>query len=55
MGIFLLLVLIVNAACTGWLLSQVRNLKRTVRGVARVQRDLASSTSDCADSDDMEL
>ena len=36
----LLFLVIVNAFVTGWLFAQVRNLKKTVAGVARVQRDV---------------
>lgn len=41
MGGILLFLVIVNAFVTGWLVAQVRSMKRTVAGVARVQRDVA--------------
>lgn len=41
MGGILLFLVIVNAFVTGWLFAQVRSLKRTVAGVARVQRDVS--------------
>ena len=41
MGGILLFLVIVNAFVTGWLLAQVRSMKRTIGGVAKVQRDMA--------------
>lgn len=41
MGGILLFLVIVNAFVTGWLFAQVRSLKKTIGGVARVQRDMA--------------
>lgn len=41
----LLFLVIVNAFVTGWLFAQVRILKKTVAGVARVQRDISFGES----------
>lgn len=41
MGALLLVLVILNAFATGWLLSQVKHIKRTVAGVAKVQTDIA--------------
>lgn len=40
MGALLLTLVVVNAGCTGWLLSQVKQMKRTIATVAKVQRDI---------------
>ena len=37
----LLLLVFVNSLLTGWLLAQVKGLKKTVRTVAKVQRDMS--------------
>lgn len=41
MGAILLILVILNSFATGWLLSQVKGLKRTVSGVSKVQRDIS--------------
>ena len=41
----LLFLVIVNSFVTGWLFAQVRTLKKTVAGVARVQREIAFDES----------
>lgn len=41
MGAMLLVLVILNAFCTGWLLAQVRGIRRTVSTVACVQADAA--------------
>ena len=47
----LLFLVIVNAFVTGWLFAQVRTLKKTVAGVARVQRDIAFVESSSRSAD----
>lgn len=41
MGALLLILVIINAFATGWLLAQVKGMKRTIAGVARAQKDFS--------------
>lgn len=56
-GLLLILVFI-DTMLTGWLLAQVKGLKKTVRTVAKVQRDMSKhdfvATRDLLDDDNAE-